>query len=168
MGDPKRFSRFAELIEKAHPIRDVRIADVAGGKGHLQAALRGLGYEDIVSFDKRPRMAKQHRQRYYRYEWFSFNRHRKEFGLVAAMHPDQGTDHSVLYAVNNRVPFVVCPCCILPSATSFWHRKDFGQWVKHLEVLAAETHDVRRVELPISGKNLCLVGTPKPRQETEE
>ena len=159
MGDRKRFSRFAELISQTCPDHSVRIADVAGGKGHLQAALRGHGYDDIVTFDKRPKMAKRHRQKFYRYEWFSFNKHRKGFGLVVAMHPDEGTDHSILYAVKNRVPFLVCPCCILPSATSFWGRKSFGGWVSHLEGLALESHEVRREMLPIAGRNLVLVGT---------
>jgi len=141
----------------------VRIADVAGGKGHLQAALRSHGYADIVTFDKRPKMAKRHRQKFYRYEWFSFAKHRKEFGLVVAMHPDEGTDHSILYAVNNRVPFLVCPCCITPSATAFWDRKNFATWVAHLERLALATHELRRETLAIAGRSLVLVGTPRAR-----
>lgn len=161
MGDKRRFSRFAELIAQTCADRSVRIADVAGGKGYLQMALRSLGYTNIVTFDKRRKMANPMRKKFYRYEWFSFNRHRKGFGLVAAMHPDEGTDHSILYAVNNRVPFLVCPCCILPSATSFWERKNFGGWVEHLEKLAQETHAVRREMLPISGRNMVLIGLPR-------
>ena len=159
MGDRKRFSHFAELIDRECPDRSVRIADVAGGKGQLQAALRCRGYTDIVSFDKRKKMARP--RKIYRYEWFSFNHHQGEFDLVVAMHPDQGTDHSILYAVKNRVPFLVCPCCILPSATSFWDRRKFPAWVEHLEGLAAKTHQLRREVLPIVGRNLVLVGTPR-------
>jgi hypothetical protein len=159
MGDKRRFAEFANLVASTIPDRGVAIADVACGKGYLQMWLRKLGFSDIVSFDKRkgktagPRRCYQHR-------WFSYNQHKGEFGLVVAMHPDQGTDHSILYAAKNKVPFLVCPCCILPSASSFWDRSDFQGWVNHLEKLALDTHDVARVELSISGRNLVLVGTP--------
>ncbi len=161
MGDPNRFREFGKLIHERFPDRSQRIADVAGGKGLLQAALRGLGYSSIVSFDKRKGMAKPHRQKFYRYAWFSFNRDEGEFDLVTAMHPDEGTDHAVLYAVKNKVPFVVCPCCILPSATSFWDRKKFPAWVEHLKLLAMETHDVSEERMPVHGRNLVLIGKPR-------
>ncbi len=159
MGDKRRFAEFAMLINQHHPDTAIRIADVAGGKGYLQMALRGYGYSKIMTYDKRPKLAKPHRSDFYQYRWFSYNLG-KEFDLVVAMHPDQGTDHSILYAAKNRVPFMVCPCCILPSASCFWDRHNFQGWVNHLEKLASETHDVARIELPISGRNLVLVGVP--------
>lgn len=166
MGDKRRFREFAALIAARFPDRSARVADVAGGKGHLQAALRELGYTSIVSFDKRPGMAKPHRRSFYRYQWFSFNRNAGEFDLVAAMHPDEGTDHAVLYAVKNRVPFVVCPCCVRPSATCFWDQKSFLGWVRHLTALASETHCVQEAMLPIQGRSLVLVGSIRDRSAT--
>lgn len=160
MGDRKRFGEFTKLIERVAPDRATRIADVAGGKGYLQAALRSAGYSRVVTFDKRRKLAHPAKQDRYRYKWFSYAQHAGEFDLVAAMHPDEGTDHSVLYAVRNRVPFLVCPCCILPSASCFWDRKNFAGWVAHLKQLAAATHEVEEVLLPIAGKNLVLAGRP--------
>ncbi|MDI3467824.1 MAG: hypothetical protein OJF50_006645 [Nitrospira sp.] len=46
MGDPRRFHAFAEVIVKhLHP--SMAIADVAGGKGYLQAALRERGFRSM-------------------------------------------------------------------------------------------------------------------------
>lgn len=161
MGDPARFREFAKVIAgQFGTSSDKRIADVAGGKGYLQSALRCQGFRNIVTFDKRPKLAKPHRRDCYRYEWFTSD-HSERFDLVVAMHPDQGTDHSILYGVRNRVPFVVCPCCILPSAATFWANKSFAGWVSHLKQLAEETHTVSEVRMPISGRNLVLIGTPK-------
>lgn len=163
MGDKRRFDEFARLVNRLWA-KDMRIADVAGGKGILNGYLRAFGYTDVVTFDKRKRLAKPHRQHMFRYKWFSFNE-KEKFDLIVAMHPDQGTDHSILYAVKNKVPFLVCPCCILPSASCFWDRKDFKAWVNHLEKLASETHNVTKMELPIAGRNLILVGKPKECNE---
>ncbi len=163
MGDPARFRKFAELVKGTHPRRDLRIVDVAAGKGALQANLRQEGYTDIVSFDKRKRCARP--RRFYRYAWFQYNCG-LDFDLVLAMHPDEGTDHAILYAAKHRVPFLVCPCCILPSASLFWDRKNFAGWVAHLTALASQTHAVEEVLLPIAGKNLVLKGTP--RRQTHE
>ena len=161
MGDPARFREFAKVIAREFPTRSQRIADVAGGKGMLQAALRCSGYGNIVTFDKRRHMAKRHRQKFYRYEWFAYNTHRKEFGLVVGMHPDQGTDHAILYAVNNCVPFAVCPCCIIPSASTLWEPRNSEGWLRHLTALASETHEVTIERMPINGKNVVMIGRPK-------
>lgn len=37
-------------------------------------------------------------------------------GLVVAMHADQGTEPAVVLALQLRVPFVVVPCCVFPTA----------------------------------------------------
>lgn len=83
MGDSSRFRRFANLIHATFPNLSLRIADVAGGKGHLQAALRQLGYANVVSFDKRRGYAKRHRQKFYRYQHFDCRKLAGEFDLVA-------------------------------------------------------------------------------------
>ena len=42
MGDPRRFSLFADVIAANFP-SNLPVADVAGGKGYLQVALRQRG-----------------------------------------------------------------------------------------------------------------------------
>lgn len=159
MGDKRRFSAFAELIREHIP-QQSRLVDVAGGKGYMQAALRALGFDNILTFDKRRRLAKPHRQHMYRYAWFSYNQ-KEDFDAVIAMHPDQGTDHAILYAVKRDVPFLVCPCCVLPSASCYWgSRSNYAKWLDHLESLAIATHVIERVTLPIDGRAVVLVGRP--------
>lgn len=82
------------------------------------------------------------------------------------MHPDEASDHIVLYAADRRVPFVLCPCCVKPSATplSFEYEsnsKSQGKWFAHLSQLAqARRMAVEWIYLPMRGANLVLVGTP--------
>ena len=56
MGDPRRFDLMARLVALRQ--RPRRVVDVAGGRGGLQAALRRLGFKDVVSVDVRPQYAK--------------------------------------------------------------------------------------------------------------
>lgn len=114
MGDPKRFDLMARLVVGEFPERAGKaVADVAGGKGYLKAALYRLGWRGVTTIDARHRLAK-HRpgQCYGRFNYRDWRR----WSLVLGMHPDEATDHIVLYAVRNLVPFVVCPCCIKPDA----------------------------------------------------
>jgi hypothetical protein len=160
MSDPKRFRRFASLIHETFPDTSMRIADVAGGKGHLQAALRQLGYESVVSFDKRRGYSKRQRQKFYRYQWFDCRKMAGEFDLVVGMHPDSGTDHIIEYGRINRVPFVVCPCCAIPSASTFWGSLSaYKDWLEHLEKLAkAAANEVIIKDLGIAGRSVVLIG----------
>jgi hypothetical protein len=52
MGDTRRFSLMAELIADRVPI-DATIADIAGGKGGLQAELYCRGFRSVTSWDLR-------------------------------------------------------------------------------------------------------------------
>lgn len=68
MGDTRRFRLMADLIARNVSDRSIPVADVAGGKGYLQAELRQRGFRDVISFDKRKKMAKG--RKHQRYEWF--------------------------------------------------------------------------------------------------
>lgn len=147
----------ADLVSRAFPqFSGCDVADVAGGKGHLQAALRQRGFRRITTIDKRHRLAKgRPGQKYGLFKCDTWER----YSLVLGMHPDEATDHIVLYGVRQDVPFVVCPCCIKPDATQFVGKS--SGWIAHLTQLAHQTHEVNRIILPIEGDNIVLIGTPK-------
>jgi hypothetical protein len=163
MGDPRRFHLMANCIREHFPDRHTHVADVASGHGALQAALRQLGYRHITSWDKRQRNAKNRLG--YRYGWFDYRKAPSGYGLVVGMHPDEGTDHGVLYAVKYRVPFVICPCCITPSGSTYWGRHDFDGWCTHLMRLATSAHfSVQVLTLTMAGRNVVLMGTPEVKK----
>lgn len=115
MGDPRRFHAFAEVIVKhLHP--SMAIADVAGGKGYLQAALRERGFRSITTWDRRRRTPMTRLG--HRYDWFVWDR-APGYDAIVAMHPDEATDHAILYAGHHRIPALICPCCVRPSARLF-------------------------------------------------
>jgi len=163
MGDKRRFNVFADLITEKFPsYQDARIADVAGGKGYLQMALRQRGYTNIMSFDKRKKYSNRSTKRLgmYRWGWFDCRKHSREFDLVVGMHPDGGTDHIIEYGRINNTPFAVCPCCAIPSAAQYWgSHSNYREWMEHLEKLArnaAETMEV--IHLPINGRSIVIIG----------
>lgn len=158
MGDKRRFDLFAGKIAK-HIGPDARIADVAGGKGYLQAALYERGYRHVTTWDKRRELARGRRRT--KWGYFIWNKAPRDYDAVVGMHPDGATDHIIRYAAYRRVPFLVCPCCIVPSSDAFWGQYNFGAWVDHLVGLA-ERHQMQTVVdmLPMDGRNLVIVGTP--------
>jgi hypothetical protein len=159
MGDIRRFDRFANLVLSLYPYRDLSIADVASGKGYLSMDLNQLGYNNISLFDTRARIAKYNRLRIkYSQRLFTYTC-KERFDIIIGMHPDEATDHIILYAVRNRIPFIVCPCCVKPSASQFNQNYKFWNWVAHLENLA-KGFTIKKQLLPIGGKNLVLIGTP--------
>lgn len=159
MGDPRRFDLFSKLIERAHPAREMSIADVASGKGALQAALRQRGYRSVISWDTRKRNAKT--RPCYRFGKFDHRNAPRGYDLVIGMHPDQATDQIIAYAAKHRVPFVVCPCCLLPTASTFWGPHTFSGWVDHLiEFARAGRMKVEMESLPMVGRNVVLLGVP--------
>ena len=134
---------------------ETKIADVASGKGYLRAALHQLGYRHIESWDRRQRCAGG---RSYRYGYFQWDQAPRNYGAVIAMHPDEGTDHAVLYAAERRVPGAICPCCIKPSAVSYWGQYSYGAWCAHLESLAVTRGaSVAWKRLPITGRSLVML-----------
>lgn len=156
MGDRRRFNLFAKLVEK-HISKNDLIADVAGGKGYLQAALSQLGYKNIVSIDKRKKYAKGRKN--YRYGYFAWNTSEK-FDAIIGMHPDEATDHIILYAAKHKVKAIVCPCCVKPSAQTYWGQHSYNNWMQHLKNLAQINGlNVQECRLPMDGKNQVLILT---------
>jgi hypothetical protein len=159
MGDARRFDLFATLVESRFSrFHNSLVADVAGGKGYLQAALRERGFRRVITIDKRHRLAKGRpgqKYAYFRYDG------PEDYRLVLGMHPDEATDHIVLYAARHGVPFVICPCCIKPDAVPFWETYSERPWLEHLCKLASRTHTVERTELPMVGKRIILIGQPR-------
>ena len=159
MGDSRRFYLMAELIAAQFPnYKDREIADVAGGKGYLKSELHRLQYRRVKVIDRRHRLAKARPGREYAY--FDY-RSRDRYALVVGMHPDEATDHIILYAVKNTVPFVVCPCCIKPSATLYQGKLTQKNWIEHLAHLSQDSHTISRFTLRMTGKNEVLIGRPK-------
>lgn len=147
----------ADVIDQRFD-RWIRVADVASGNGQLQANLYRRGFDRIVSWDTRRRNAGPRRN--YHIGRFDYRSAPRDYDLVVGMHPDAATDYIVAYAVKHRVPFVVCPCCVLPSASKL---EDIGYdgWIRHLIGLATVTgFDVEKIKLPMTGRNLVLVGMP--------
>lgn len=157
MGDPARFRLFARTVQRHFPAPGAIIADVASGRGALQSELRQLGYTRVTSWDRRRRNAGG--RPCYRYGLFDW-REATDYDLVLGMHPDEATDQIVRYAGERRVPFVVCPCCVLPSASSY-AGKDYEGWFWHLHALAkADGMRVAVDNLPMRGRNRLLIGWP--------
>lgn len=159
MGDGRRFHLFGALIARNLDAR-MRIADVAAGKGYLRANLHERGFHDVTSWDRRPRQAKDRSG--YRYGWFDF-RTAPDYDAVVAMHPDEGTDHTILYAGARRVPAIICPCCAKGSAVPYWGaRNGHAAWMRHLTELAqAQYMDVTHTALPMTGRNEVLILRPR-------
>jgi SAM-dependent methyltransferase len=159
MGDRSRFRLFAQLIAERFPDRKARIADVACGKGQLHSELHLLGYRNVVSWDKRKRNLRRLSVGF-RYEWFDYRNAPRGYDLVVGMHPDEGTDHIILYAAKHKVPFLVCPCCVLPSAAEYGgQRACYTDWMRHLVGLARSRRmTTDTVSLPMDGRKQVIVG----------
>lgn len=151
MGDPRRHSVFASFISDRWPDRSLRIVDVAGGNGHLNAELHRRGYHDVVTIDKRQKRwtARPH----YRYGLFTTEM-AAEFDLVVAMHPDAATDVALAGAIECDIPYAVVPCCPIPTVWDFEKGSDWD-WIKHL----VERSGAIIEQLPMAGANLALVNT---------
>jgi hypothetical protein len=162
VGDPNRFRFFADLIETVLPTKGARIADVASGRGKLQGELYRRGIKNVVAYDGRRRNAKGKPHARW---WFDYRTAPDEFDLVVGMHPDEATDQIIRFACEKRKPFVVCPCCVLPTAIDWffpWLKTGkYDDWVEHLIFYAlGEGMTVEEVELPIKGRSKVLIGKP--------
>lgn len=148
MGDSRRFNIFSEKIRKSLAA-DANIADVAGGKGYLQLALREKGFGNVETWDKRAKHVGGKR----RFEFFDWKT-APDYDAVVAMHPDEGTDHSILYAAERGVPAFVCPCCAKGSAVTYWGKNSYKTWVNHLLILAKERGlKVRHESMKFNGRD---------------
>lgn len=158
MGDSRRFDLFGALCARnLNP--SMRIADVAAGKGLLRANLYQRGFKNVVSWDKRKRMARPRSG--YRYGYFDY-RSAPDYDAVVAMHPDEGTDHAIMYGVERRVPVIVCPCCVKPSANVYWGTHTYQDWIHHLRLLAEHGRmEVTETALPMNGRSNVLILRPR-------
>lgn len=157
MGDPRRFDAFARLIaDECSP--DWTIADVAGGKGILQTALRERGFTRVTTWDQRRRTG--YSRHGHRYGYFTHTTPARYDALVA-MHPDEATDHCVLFAGHHQIPALLCPCCVRPSAVGYWGKASYHLWCAHLEQLAHRARlSVRWTTLPINGRRDVMILRP--------
>jgi hypothetical protein len=149
MGDPRRFHFFAEYIAARIP-RSAHIVDVASGRGILQAALRERRFSHVPSWDRRRRSP--YNRHGHRYDWFRHDT-QESYDAVVAMHPDEGTDHAILYAGHHQISAIICPCCVRPSARPFLEPAKYHVWCAHLERMAqAVSLQVRWDRLPMNGR----------------
>lgn len=158
MGDPRRFTRFAELIKTQFP-NAKNIADVAGGKGYLQLALKEKGYENVTTFDKRKHRCRRNIK--FKHLYFS-EKIKERFDLIVGMHPDEATDVIVVEASKRKIPFAIVPCCVKPTASIVHGQYNYTNWIKHLKQLAERKNfKVQELNLRITGKRLVIIGRPK-------
>lgn len=153
MGDSARHRVFADYITDRWPDRSLRIADVAGGHGSLNAELFRRGYQRVTTFDKR--RGRWTERPHYRYGHFNVS-DAADFDLLVGMHPDEATDVILAASAAHSVPAVVVPCCPRPTVWAYdGHGQD--EWIAHLRHRSGAHEDL----LPIRGANRVLVaGTP--------
>jgi len=155
MGDGRRFTEYAAYIHRNFP-RARLVADVAGGAGRLNVALSRLGH-DVTTHD--PAAPATARIRVVR-ALFTVDTP-GDFDLIVGLHPDAATDVIVVVACARRVPFVVVPCCVLPTATRFDGPRNARAWMAHLERTAVRGGmRVERGRLRITGQADVLTGRP--------
>lgn len=159
MGDARRFDLFAKFIARQGFSQDTRIGDIASGKGYLQCALREQGFVAIESWEARPGLRKRGTHRRQRFDYRTAPR---GYALVVGMHPDEATDHIIAYAAKHRVPFVVCPCCVKPSASVLHGKYTYATWINHLRLWAERQGFCLSTSLlPMQGRNIILKGMPR-------
>lgn len=158
MGDSRRFDLFSNVIKSNFPPHLYSsVADIAGGKGYLQRALREKGYKNVVTFDKRKKHIR-FRGVNFRYGYFD-ERIEDEFNLLVAMHPDEATDVTIVEASKRNLPFVICPCCVRPRAKMYNGPHKYNAWMKHLKSFAESLgYEVTETRLKMGGKNVVLIG----------
>lgn len=157
MGDSRRFDLFAKMIRKQFPTKLYPlVADVAGGKGYLQHALREHGYE-VTTFDKQNKTRKAGKMKYKR-RYFN-DKIEDKFNLIVGMHPDEATDVIIVEAAKREIPFLVCPCCVKPNVVLYWGKHSYKNWCAHLEKLANRLgFRTQWLMLRMNGKSKVLLG----------
>ena|SRR3989344_654652 len=160
VGDSRRFDLFAKVAARNFPPESfTKVADVAGGKGYLQLALRQQGYSDVTTFDKRNKRSRL-KGTVFRHRFFG-SEIKDSFDLILGMHPDEATDVIIVEAIRRRVPFIICPCCIMPTVRPFWGQHKYQNWLSHLKGLAEKADfRVQQTSLQMTGRNIVLIGRP--------
>ena len=154
MGDSRRFDLFASLATR-HFHKDACLVDVAGGRGYLRLALQDYGFTNITTWDIRKSHISDRSK--YIHRLFDYRTAPAYEGIVA-MHPDEVTDHCVLYSTKWHVPALICPCCMKPDAVSWFGQHNSTEWIKHLISLAMKGGmQVQVTQLKMVGKNVVLI-----------
>lgn len=149
MADKRRFELFADFLVARFP-QALRVFDVAGGEGRLNAALTGRGRE-VLTFDRRAK----HLPVPFAEREFTLQEPCTA-QLVVGMHSDGATRIIIEYAAHHRLPFAVVPCCSDNSMS-------YKPWMRHLAELAQGAARFAQVEealLPMEGRARVLLGTP--------
>lgn len=150
MGDKRRFQVTVDLFSSIFKNKNLKIADIAGGKGYLRLALLEKGYKHVTTFD--PLIRKERvKKGIYIPRKFNYKLHSKDFDLIIALHPDEATDHAVF----THLPGLIVPCCIKPSVVSFNKKYTFKNWLDHLSSLIIRNYEVKK--LGFDGRNTGLI-----------
>jgi len=147
------------------------IVDVAGGKGHLAAALSALAAEKCVVVDPAPlRLGKRQanllesgKVMSLQAEFNLGNRAVREWvessDLIVGLHPDQATEPLVDAALRSNKPFAVVPCCVFANLFPDRRNADNTPVVSYHDFIAylqAKHQGVKVEWLPFKGKNRVL------------
>lgn len=155
MGDSRRFDLFSKIISNNFPNKYYKnVADIAGGKGYLNKALKDKGYY-VTTYDVRKKINQNIN---YKRTLFT-EKVKTKYDLLVAMHPDEATDVTISMAAKLSIPFVICPCCVKPTVTVMFEKHTYKNWIKHLKKFAEQNgFHVTETHLPMNGKNIVLVG----------
>ena len=152
MSDLKTARMFAKFIDQRFPKQPV--ADVAGGNGFVQQALRELEWDDVTTYDLKPRPNKNNRN--LKMVKGKLPEQPKQT-LIIGMHPDGATLEILNIATENDLSFVICPCCaIMPNGDKF----KGGDWRKFLRSKAIQKSKktVQTHTMKFKGKNYIICG----------
>ena len=155
MGDIKRNLLMSTLIVKQFPKAKSALV-IADGQGDLANRLANKGLSCVV-IEKKPRQNHVRKNVDYRSGVFSYLMKPILADVIVGMHPDEATAEIIRYAVKNKIPFAVCPCCVKGDAAKGVH--GYMKWLNKLKSLA-KGFDVYTLQLKMTGKNIVLVGKP--------
>ncbi len=156
MGDKNRSTLMATLVSRHFP-KAKKVLAVADGDGSLANRLANKGY-DVIAVEAHPRQAKSRKGVDYRKGYFSHD-DKIEADVIVGMHPDEATTPIIKWAIKNRKPFAVCPCCIKGDGANAVHT--YSGWLKYLKSLGKRAgYQVLELQLKMNGKNIVLVGKP--------
>ncbi len=156
MSDSRRFNLLADFISRNYPC-NTTIADIAGGKGALQIALREHSFKEVRTFDKRHKRISKKLD--YKFGFFD-QRVKDSFDLLVGLHPDEASDVIILEASRRKIPFILVPCCTKPNLVPTKQIGNYKAWCNHLRNLAQKNsfYEVRELSLDITGPNKILQG----------
>lgn len=162
MGDKKRGPVFAKFIVKHFP-KALFVLDIAGGKGQVARSLANKKIRVHV-IDAKPRLdGNNHPNISYQSGFFEANHTLRDHvkpDLIVGMHPDEATGEIVEFAVKNRLPFAIVPCCVKGRHAK--NVRGYSEWRRKLKRMAStKGYLVNEYMLKIRGKNIVIYGRPQ-------